>query len=69
MEINIAKIEEFRKKKRLPMYRMAAMCGIPASTYHYIMTGKTQPRMSTIANIAKAMKCEPIKLIKKEVNK
>lgn len=66
MKLNIEKIEDFRKSKKWRRSEMASACGMPSSTYHYIITGRSEPRMSTINDIAKAMKVKPTKLIKEE---
>ena len=64
MQLNIKKIDEFRKKKGWPRYKMAAECGMPISTYHYIMALKSQPRLVNIEKIAKVMKIKPASLVK-----
>jgi len=66
MKLNIEKVEAFRKSKGWRRSEMAKACGMPSSTYHYIITGRSEPRMSTITDIAAAMKVKPTKLIKEE---
>ena len=66
MKLNIEKVEAFRKSKKWRRSEMAAACGMPSSTYHYIITGRSEPRMSTITDIAAAMKVKPTTLIKEE---
>ena len=64
MQLNVEKINEFIKKKKWRRYKMAEVCGMPSSTFCYIMSGKSEPRMANIEKIANVMKIKPASLVK-----
>lgn len=62
--MNPATIKRRAERIRLPLKRLAAMAGVDEDNLHRVITGKVDPRVSTVRKIEKALSAEEKRLLR-----
>lgn len=55
-------VREIRKKRRMTIEELSAISGVSRSAIILIENGKSDPKLSTVISLAKALRVEPSEL-------